>query len=144
MRYDTKKMMDEISIRDVFERLNFNITRGNKVLCPFHNDTKPSMVLYEETNQYHCFACDAHGNIFSIVMEELNCDFTKAINWLAKEFNIQGEKSFKKRNRYNSDDILKKYMEMTTPEREKFISFSAARNFDNAYLESQGLFLSKK
>jgi hypothetical protein len=30
-------------------------------LCPFHNDTKPSMRVFVETGAFRCMACGAHG-----------------------------------------------------------------------------------
>jgi DNA polymerase len=31
-----------------------------KILCPFHDDSTPSLHIYPD--HYHCFACDAHGD----------------------------------------------------------------------------------
>ena len=41
------------------------LKRGNEFLavCPFHNDTKPSLSIVDDKNFYHCFACGAHGDI---------------------------------------------------------------------------------
>ena len=30
-------------------------------LCPFHNDTKPSLRVFLETGAFRCMACGAHG-----------------------------------------------------------------------------------
>ena len=43
-----------------------------KTTCPFHNDTSPSLVLYDKVEQgigwdYHCFSCAAHGNAVSML-----------------------------------------------------------------------------
>lgn len=37
-----------------------------KTVCPFHEDTAPSLILYDKTEEgqgwdYHCFSCGAHG-----------------------------------------------------------------------------------
>lgn len=32
----------------------------NRILCPYHKESTPSMVLYED-GAYHCFGCGAHG-----------------------------------------------------------------------------------
>ena len=39
-----------------------------KALCPFHDDKKPSLKVNAERNIYHCFACEAHGNILEFVL----------------------------------------------------------------------------
>jgi hypothetical protein len=36
------------------------ISSDGKILCPFHDDSTPSLHIYPD--HYHCFACDAHGD----------------------------------------------------------------------------------
>lgn len=36
--------------------------RNNMACCPFHNDSRPSMIISDERNSYKCFACDAYGD----------------------------------------------------------------------------------
>jgi DNA polymerase len=36
------------------------IGSDGKILCPFHDDSAPSLHIYPD--HYHCFACDAHGD----------------------------------------------------------------------------------
>ena len=36
-------------------------------LCPFHNDTKPSLKIHLDKKIFHCFGCDAKGNILDFV-----------------------------------------------------------------------------
>jgi len=46
-----------------------------KALCPFHDDTKPSFGANTEKNQYHCFGCQAKGNILDFVLAiDVDCD----------------------------------------------------------------------
>lgn len=40
----------------------------SKALCPFHDDTKPSMKVHTAKNVYKCFACDVGGNVLDFVM----------------------------------------------------------------------------
>lgn len=30
-------------------------------LCPFHNDTRPSLRVHSETGSFRCMTCGAHG-----------------------------------------------------------------------------------
>jgi DNA primase len=39
-----------------------------KALCPFHEDTKPSLKINTAKNIYHCFACGAKGNVLEFVL----------------------------------------------------------------------------
>ena len=40
-----------------------------KVLCPFHDDHKPSCGVNLKKKQFHCFPCGAGGNILDFVMQ---------------------------------------------------------------------------
>lgn len=33
-----------------------------RALCPFHEDSQPSLVIYPQTGSYYCFSCNAGGN----------------------------------------------------------------------------------
>ncbi len=37
------------------------------VLCPFHDDRQPSLSVNLERKLFHCFACQAKGDIFDFV-----------------------------------------------------------------------------
>ena len=47
------------------------VRKGREFLgiCPFHNDTKPSLSVVDEKNFYHFFACGSHGDIITFSME---------------------------------------------------------------------------
>jgi DNA primase catalytic core len=59
-----------------------------KALCPFHDDRTPSLTFYPPTGasraQFHCFACNAHGDVFDLIKKQLSCDFPTALKWLAE------------------------------------------------------------
>ncbi len=61
------------------------IGKDIKTLCPFHDDHDPSLHIYENNDgdQYHCYACGAHGNVFEYVKRCLGVDFSGALSWLA-------------------------------------------------------------
>ncbi len=58
-------------------------------LCPFHNDTKPSLSVVDEKNFYHCFACGAHGDIISFVMGTEGSSFPETVERLAGEAGLE-------------------------------------------------------
>src|SRR6056297_741437 len=39
-----------------------------KALCPFHEDSRPSLKVNTDRNLFHCFACGAKGNVIEFVM----------------------------------------------------------------------------
>jgi DNA polymerase len=67
----------EISLRDVVGEPLVH----NKVRCPFHDDATPSCHIYHD--HYHCFACGAHGDAISWLMEVEGLSFTAAQDALA-------------------------------------------------------------
>ncbi len=52
-------------------------------LCPFHSDRKPSLTVSDEKGFYHCFSCQAHGDVFDFVMETEGLNFREALEQLA-------------------------------------------------------------
>ena len=64
--------------------------RGNKHvgLCPFHSEKAPSFTVDEEKQLFHCFGCNAGGDIFTLVMERENLSFPEALKYLAEKYNI--------------------------------------------------------
>lgn len=56
------------------------IPTSKKVMCLFHADKTPSMHIY--TNNYHCYACNAHGTVIDVVMKLRGCSFTSAVKFL--------------------------------------------------------------
>ncbi|PHM27299.1 CHC2 zinc finger domain-containing protein [Xenorhabdus innexi] len=48
------------------------------VLCPFHQEKTPSMVITPSKNLYHCFGCDAGGSVLDWVMKTENLSLRHA------------------------------------------------------------------
>lgn len=76
-----------LPIEGVAERLGIKVMR-HKALCPFHDDTTPSLTFYQARNTYRCFVCDAHGGTIDLVANKLNINFPSACKWLADESNV--------------------------------------------------------
>ena len=48
-------------------------------LCPFHNDTHLGSTMFNEDKEiFHCWACDAKGNIYEFVSKLSNCTISQA------------------------------------------------------------------
>jgi DNA primase len=54
-----------------------------KALCPFHDDTKPSLQIDRHYQNYRCWACDAKGDVFDFVMSFDKVEFPEALRILA-------------------------------------------------------------
>ncbi|MDW2834092.1 DNA primase [Mesomycoplasma ovipneumoniae] len=60
-------------------------------LCPFHEDTNPSLSVSISKQIFKCFSCQKGGNIVSFVMLWKNLNFFQAIEYLNKEYNLNLE-----------------------------------------------------
>ena len=58
-------------------------------LCPFHNEKTPSFHVNDQKAFYHCFGCQAHGDIISFVMQIEGLEYKEAVKKLADENGIE-------------------------------------------------------
>ncbi len=56
--------------------------------CPFHNERTPSFYVSPERKSFHCFGCQAHGDIFTFVEKIENIPFFEALKILADRAGI--------------------------------------------------------
>ena len=59
-----------------------------KALCPWHDDTRPSLQVNPERQSFKCWVCDIGGDIFSFVMKIENVAFPEALELLADRAGI--------------------------------------------------------
>ncbi len=52
-------------------------------VCPFHDDTNPSMSVSISKQIYKCFSCGATGNVFKFIMDYENVSFIEAVKKIA-------------------------------------------------------------
>jgi DNA primase len=64
---------------------------GFKALCPFHQDTRPSLNIDSKWQNFKCWACGKSGDVFTFVMEMEKVDFLGAREVLARRANISLE-----------------------------------------------------
>lgn len=50
-------------------------------LCPLHDEDTPSFVIYPD-NSFHCFGCQAHGDVIDFIRKIKGCSFREAIGQL--------------------------------------------------------------
>jgi len=83
---DIAKLQD-LPIESVASRLGLQVNR-HKSLCPFHEDSHPSLTFSVSRNRYKCFVCDAHGGVIDLAMHVLGRNFLDTCHWLADSSNI--------------------------------------------------------
>ena len=57
--------------------------RNYTALCPFHNDTNPSLMISSEKQIYKCFVCGAGGNVFTFLQQYQKLTFVEAVKSVA-------------------------------------------------------------
>lgn len=85
-KFDIMKL-NELPIEQVAEALGLSVTR-HRALCPFHNDSNPSLTFSVRKNRYRCFVCGACGGPIDLVMRYLHKDFLSACKWLSEEHSV--------------------------------------------------------
>ena len=86
-KYELQKLRD-LPIEGVAERLGLRVTR-HKSICPFHEDSHPSLSYRVSKNTCRCFVCMTQSiGPIDLVMRHLNLDFKAACKWLADEHNV--------------------------------------------------------
>ena len=57
-------------------------------LCPWHDDSRPSLQVNPERQSYKCWACNLGGDIFSFIMKVEGVSFPEALRMLADRAGI--------------------------------------------------------
>ena len=78
-------------------------------VCPFHDDTNPSMSVSRDKQIYKCFSCGASGNVFTFVMDYENVDFKEAASILARRAGIDFKGGYVKNNSTKFDKYYTMY-----------------------------------
>jgi DNA primase len=68
---DFKKLIDaaiDVSTLKSKKQISevLSVDGQHKMPCPFHDDVKPSLVIYYDTQSYYCFGCGKYGPISEI------------------------------------------------------------------------------
>lgn len=60
-----------------------------KAVCPFHNDTRPSLQVSRQFQNFRCWSCGATGDVFEFVMKFEKVGFGEALRMLADRAGIK-------------------------------------------------------
>lgn len=90
-RIDPEQVKERVDIVALIERTVplRRMGRLYKALCPFHEEKTPSFIVFPEQNRFHCFGCDAKGDVIDFVMRTEGLDFGHAMERLAAEVGIK-------------------------------------------------------
>jgi DNA primase len=65
-------------------------------LCPWHDDHNPSLSVDDTKGLYHCFGCDAKGDIIELVRKMENVSFREAMKKLEGKIDSSGTAPIRK------------------------------------------------
>ena len=63
--------------------------RSWKGCCPFHSEKTPSFYVHPEKQIFHCFGCQAGGDVFRFLMDHEGRTFPEAVRLLAEEVGVE-------------------------------------------------------
>ncbi len=89
---DLKKQVK--AANDIYDVISTYIPVANagkllKAVCPFHNDTRPSLQIDRQYQNFRCWSCDAKGDVFDFVMKFEKVEFGECLRMLAEKAGIK-------------------------------------------------------
>lgn len=90
LQEDKERVREATDIVDVISKVVALKPSGKnlKGLCPFHQEKTPSFFVDPDRQRYHCFGCQADGDVFEFIMKSDGLDFKQALTTLAGQANI--------------------------------------------------------
>lgn len=90
-----ESIIEEIRLRaDIVDIIGSRVTLKHagglfKGRCPFHSEKTPSFTVYPDEQNFHCFGCQAHGNVFTFLMKHEGLTFIDAVKLLAQRTGVE-------------------------------------------------------
>jgi DNA primase len=83
-----KQQTDIVKVIEGYIRLRKTGGVNYSGLCPFHKEKSPSFSVHAVRQFYHCFGCQASGDVFSFVQKIENVPFPEAVKIVAQKAGI--------------------------------------------------------
>src|ERR1700726_3612583 len=111
-------------------------------LCPFHDERTPSFGTDPAQKVYHCFGCQASGDVFTFVQETEGVDFKGALELLAERYGVElqrEEENPQEAERRQRRARLLELLDRTATYYERYLWESAEARRARGYLRERGL-----
>lgn len=109
--------------------------RNFVALCPFHHDTRPSLLVSPDKGIAYCFPCQKGGDIFSFYQLIEGVDFPQALKELAEKTGVRLEKGAAVTRQDEKERLRSCLEEAVRFYRDRLRESESAR----AYLEKRGV-----
>ena len=83
-----KQQADIVKVIEGYIRLRKAGAQNYSGLCPFHKEKSPSFSVHAVRQFYHCFGCQASGDVFSFVGKIETVSFPEAVRIVAQKCGI--------------------------------------------------------
>lgn len=149
--YDLDTVLARAGLPEVAQRLGMTLEQRGasiQVLCPFHQDTRPSMRFFAadgaRPQHFHCFSCDAHGHAVDLVKQVQGIEFGPAVEWLARAFGVPPSRTASASNRLarsTREPALQFALKVFDQghDEQRFVEWCANRSFERDFLYGLGL-----
>jgi DNA primase len=144
----TKDLIHDLPISEIISKYIHLTYRGSNFegICPFHDDTKPSLKVTDTKGIYKCFVCGAAGDGINFVMDFKKTTFLEAVEEIARDHNLPNDfvpgPNYLRINKayqllkdvkylYEDSALASQYLEIFLNDRK--ISKETARDFEIGY-----------
>jgi DNA primase len=83
-----KQQADIVKVIESYIRLRKAGAQNYSGLCPFHKEKSPSFSVHAVRQFFHCFGCQASGDVFTFVAKIENVGFPEAVRIVAQKVGI--------------------------------------------------------
>src|SRR5271165_4856285 len=83
-----KQQADIVRIVGEYVKLRKSGAQNYQGLCPFHQEKTPSFSVQASNQFFHCFGCNAGGDVFTFVQKIENITFPEAVRMVAEKLGI--------------------------------------------------------
>lgn len=117
-------------------------------LCPFHNEKSPSFSVTQDRQMYHCFGCNASGNVYTFIMQIERLNFKESIEFLANligyrlptDSSVSNKELSEKNEIYQMHlDAMNLYKRALYEKDDVALNYLKNRNLDNNTIEKFSL-----
>ncbi len=113
--------------------------KGYVALCPFHDDSNPSMHVDDDKGLFHCFSCGAGGDIFGFYMRYNNLSFPETLSELAKKAGVTIERQTESTPKKSPNSSLYKINAVAAKYYRKMLQESPKGKAGRDYLEKRNI-----
>lgn len=83
-----REVKERVPMEEAARRYGFEVDRSRRILCPFHNDSRPSLQLYKNGRGWWCYVCDMGGSVIDFVAKLYSLTPKEAAQKLNEDFSL--------------------------------------------------------